>query len=436
MPPKPPASPVALRAARRRASATLVVGVALGSTGHIAAVTVATIVAKDLLGSQLLAGAPGATVVLGAALGAVLLSSFMARNGRRLGLALGYSIGVLGALVATAAVITRSFPLLLVGTVLIGFGNTSNQLSRYANADMAPLARRASAISLIVWASTVGSVIGPQLVPIASGMAGAAGLPPLAGPYLVPVLFVGVAAVASFMLLRPDPYDLADADATQARDDAIPEATVRAILRRPAVTAAIAALIVGQFVMVLIMTMTPLHMTEHGSDLGAVGLVLSGHTLGMFAFSPVSGRLTDRFGPVPVIYMGTAVLGVSSLMAALAPADGGGILLLALFLLGLGWNFGFVAGSALLSGAVEIHERTRIQGVADAMIWSFGAAASLGSGFVMVIVGYTALGVLGALMVAVPVWVLVANRRAVRHATRRMSDAVAAAEREPMAVEP
>ncbi len=439
--PTPPSPPrplegERLRAARRRSTAALVTGVALGSTGHIAAVTVATIVAKDLLGSQLLAGAPGATVVLGAALGAVLLSSFMARNGRRRGLALGYAIGVLGALVATAAVVTRSFPLLLAGTVLIGFGNTSNQLSRYANADMAPLARRASAISLIVWASTVGSVIGPQLVPIASGMAGSVGLPPLAGPYLVPVLFVGIAALLSFALLRPDPYDLADADATQAHTDAIPAAPVRAILRRPAVTAAIVALVVGQFVMVLIMTMTPLHMTEHGHDLGAVGIVLSGHTLGMFAFSPVSGRLTDRFGPVPVIYLGTAVLAVASLMAALAPADGGTLLVLALFLLGLGWNFGFVAGSALLSGAVEIHERTRIQGVADAMIWSFGAAASLGSGFVMVIVGYTALGVLGALAVAVPAWVLVANRRAVRHATRAMADAVAAAEREPMPVEP
>jgi MFS family permease len=407
--------PARLRAARRRSTATLVTGVALGSTGHIAAVTVATIVAKDMLGTQLWAGAPGATVVLGAAVGAVVLSSFMARSGRRLGLSLGYGIGVIGALIATLAVITGSFPMLLGGTLLIGFGNTSNQLSRYANADMAPLARRAGAISLVVWAATVGSVVGPQLVPISSALAEGVGLPPLAGPYLVPVVFVGLAALLSFLLLRPDPFDLADRETVERTSSAPSLSTpVWTILRRPTVLAACVALIVGQFVMVLIMTMTPLHMTEHGHDLGAVGLVLSGHTFGMFALSPISGRLTDRFGSVPVIVAGTVLLAIAALMAAAAPPDGGALLFLALFLLGYGWNLGFVAGSALLSGSLEIHERTRVQGVADAMIWSSAAAASLGSGFVMVVVGYTALGVLGASAVLIPLLVLRTQRRAMR----------------------
>jgi MFS family permease len=421
--------PDRLAAARRRSTAALVTGVALGSTGHIAAVTVATIVAKDLLGSQVLAGAPGATVVLGAALGSVLISAFMAGHGRRSGLVLGYAIGVLGAFIAAAAVITRSFPLLLGGTLLIGFGNTSNQLSRYANADMAPLARRASAISVVVWAATVGSVIGPQLVPIASGMASDAGLPPLAGPYLVPVLFVGLAAILSFVLLRPDPYELADREAVQRAAD-VPAATdpVRVILRRPSVAAAIVALVIGQFVMVLIMTMTPLHMTEHGHDLGAVGLVLSAHTLGMFAFSPLSGWLTDRFGAVPTIFAGTAILALSAVMAAAAPADGGAILTLALFLLGLGWNLGFVAGSSMFSAGLEIHERTRVQGVADALIWSSAAAASLGSGLIMAAVGYTALGILGAGVTAVIVVALVLHRRALRTAG---APGIAAAEPDP-----
>ena len=405
-------SPAALEAARRRSRNTLIAGVALGSTGHIAAVTVATIVAKDLLGSQLFAGAPGASVVLGAALGAVLLSALMARRGRRSGLVTGYGVGVVGALLATAAVITRSFPLLLLGTVLIGFGNAANQLSRYTAADMVPPERRASAIGVVVWAATIGSVVGPWLVPIASGMAADAGLPPLAGPYLVPVVFVGLAALLSFVGLRPDPYDLAD-DSTRADPDAEPAVIgpVRDIVRRPAVAAAIVALVVGQFVMVLIMTMTPLHMTEHGHDLAAVGLVLSGHTLGMYAFSPLSGWLSDRFGRVPTIFLGTAVLAIASLMAALAPPDGGLVLLLALFLLGLGWSFGFVAGSAMLSENLEIHERTRVQGVADALIWSTAAAASLGSGLIMAAVGYTALGILGAGAVIIPVVVLRAHHR-------------------------
>lgn len=400
--PRQPLAPAALAAGRRRARAALVTGVALGSTGHIAAVTVATIVAKDLLGSETFAGAPGATVVLGAALGAVLLSGLMARHGRRPGLALGYTIGVGGALLATMAVILRNFPLLLLATTLIGFGNTSNNLSRYTAADMVPAERRASAIGMVVWASTVGSVVGPWLVPIAGAMALAVGLPKLSGPYLVPVVFVGIAALVSFAALRPDPYDLADEEALTADAAAVAsQDSVRTILRRPGVTPAIVALLAGQFTMTLIMTMTPLHMTQHGHDLDAVGLVLSGHTLGMFALSPISGRLTERLGSVRSIFLGAAILAVSAVMAAVAPPDGGLLLLIALFLLGYGWNVGFVAGSTMLSERLEIHERTRIQGAADAMIWSAAAGASLGSGLVMAAAGYAALGVLAIGAIAV-----------------------------------
>jgi len=413
-----PLEGIALDRARTRARRSLVVGVALGSTGHIAAVTVATIVAQDLLGSGTLAGAPGASVVLGAALGAVSLSALMARRGRRIGLAAGYAIGVFGALLATAAVLTRSFPLLLIGTTFIGFGNSSNQLSRYAAADMAPAARRATAIGTVVWAATVGSVVGPQLVPIASDLAVRAGLPGLAGPYFVPIIFVGIAAILSFVLLRPDPYELADRMSIEETEAAAaaPREPLREIVRRPGVIAAIVALVVGQFVMTLIMTMTPLHMTQHGHSLGAVGAVLSAHTLGMFALSPVSGRLTERFGPIRTIFLGTAILALSAVLAAGAPPSGGDILFVALFLLGFGWNLGFVAGSSLLSEHLEIHERTRIQGLADALIWSTAAAASLGSGVIMAFAGYTALGVLGAGAVLIPVFTLRAHRHALGHA--------------------
>jgi MFS family permease len=411
-------TPSGLTAARTRARNTLVAGVALGTTGQIAAVTIATIVASDLLGSQTFAGAPGATIVLGAALGSVLIAALMARRTRRNGLTTGYSIGVLGALVATAAVVTRQFPLLLLGTMLIGFGNTASNLARYANADMVGPARRASAIGVVVWASTVGSVVGPLLASVGSDIGMGIGLPMYAGAYLVPVVFVGLAAILSFTLLRPDPYELADAEtlAEAAASGVTTSQSIVTILRRPGVSAAIVALVFSQFVMVLIMTMTPLHMTEHGHSLTDVGIVLSAHTLGMFALSPVSGWLTDRFGPIPTIFLGTGVLAAASLMAATAPPEGGALLLLALFLLGLGWNFGFVAGSTLLSEHLELHERTRVQGAADALIWSSAAAASLGSGLIMAGVGYTALGVLGAGAVIIPVVVLRAHRRATSHA--------------------
>ncbi len=414
-------SPAALERARRRARGSLIAGVALGSTGHIAAVTVATIVAQDLLGSATLAGAPGATIVLGSAFGSVLLSNLMARKGRRFGLVTGYVISVAGALLATGAVIFRSFPLLLVGAVLLGFGNSSNQLSRYTAADLVPAARRASTIGLVVWGATVGSVLGPSLVPVAGFLAAAAGLPQLAGPYLLPVLFAGTAAILSFVLLRPDPYDMADEDAHRPGTQLPEGATVVALwqtLRRPGVTAAIVALVIGQFVMTLIMTMTPLHMTQHGHGLAAVGIVLSGHTLGMYALSPLSGRLAERIGNVAAIFLGTGVLAASAVMAALAPPDGGNLLLVALFLLGLGWNIGFVAGSSLLSEHLEVHERTRVQGVADALIWSAAAGASLGSGVIMATVGYTALGILGTGLVFIPILALRTHRRAVAEEER------------------
>jgi MFS family permease len=396
--------------ARRRIVRSLVLGVALGSTGHIAASTVATIVAEEIAGTSALSGAPGASVVLGAALGATLLSMVMVRRGRRAGLALGYGIGVLGALTATVAVLMASLPVLLVGTLLIGFGNSSNQLSRYVAADLFAESRRASAIGTVVWASTVGAVIGPNLVSVAGGAASAIGMPTLAGPYLLPILFVGAAALLSFALLRPDPYELAwPSDATG--DEATAGVRVRELLRRPSVLASVVALVVGQIVMVLIMTMTPLHMTHHGHDLAAVGIVISGHTFGMFALSPLSGRLTDRWGSPPVIVAGLAVIGAAAVLSAIAPPDGGFVLFLALFLLGFGWNLGYVAGSALLSQGLSLAERTRLQGVTDAVIWSSAAGASLSSGIVVAVAGYTALGLLGAAMVAVPIWIVVTRHR-------------------------
>jgi MFS family permease len=410
-------SPEQLGALRRRTVWTLVAGVGLGSTGHIAAVTVATIVAQDMAGTSAWAGTPAAAVVLGSAIGSTLLSMLMARRGRRIGLAGGYTIGVGGALVATGAIVAASLPLLLVGTFLIGFGNSSNQLSRYAAADLYPAERRASAIGIVVWGATIGAVVGPNLVSFAGDLAVTFDLPRLAGPYLLPIVFVGAAAILSFVLLRPDPFELADETAHAEGDEPAPDARIGELLRRPTVLAAIVALVTGQVVMVLIMTMTPLHMTDHGHDLAAVGFVISGHTFGMFALSPISGRLTDRFGSPLVIAAGLAILALSAVLAAVAPPDGGAILFLALFLLGYGWNLGYVAGSAMLAGGLARNERTRLQGVTDSFIWSSAAAASLTSGVVVSWAGYATLGLLGAGLVAIPAIILFGTRRPAAPAT-------------------
>lgn len=432
-----------LAAARTHALRVLFAGVGLGSTGYIAAATVSAIVATDLVGSSTLAGLPAASVVLGSAFGAAWLSALMARRGRRLGLVTGYAVGAAGALVALAAVLLRAFPLFLAGTMLLGIANSANQLSRYAASDMVPAARRASTLSTVVWAGTIGGVLGPNLGTLAGGFLAGFGIPELAGVYVVTLALVAAAAAVAYVWLRPDPSALAwmpepvtsgragrtDAGAPidrAAADEAssdraaahpvpsYPDATVRQLLRRPSVQAAVVALVSGQVVMTLIMTMTAVHMTEHGHDIGAVGLVISGHVFGMYALSPLSGRLTDRLGPLPVIVMGLLVSAMAALIGAMAPPDGGPILFLALALLGYGWNMSFVGGSTLLSSGLASAERTRIQGMADALIWCSAGAASLGSGVVQSVAGFTALCLLGLGMALVPAAMLVARRRATR----------------------
>ena len=201
-------------------------------------------------------------------------------------------------------------------------------------------------------------------------------------------MFVGGAALLSFVLLRPDPYELADRSELDERGRAGSAATsLEAILRRPNVPAVVIALLTGQVVMVLIMTMTPLHMADHGHDLAAVGLVISGHILGMYALSPISGRLTDRFGSAVIVTRGSLLVAFSAILSAVAPPDGGPILFLALFLLGYGWNLGFVAGSALLTQASGSPSGRGSQGLTDALIWSSAAAASIGSGVVVAVGG-------------------------------------------------
>ena len=398
-------------ASRRRLQTSLVVGVGLGSTGYIAAITIATIVAKQLSGGSSFAGLPGATIVLGSAAASQLLSRFMVRFGRRAGLVLGYGIGAAGALAAGCAVVLSSFPLFIVATAAMGCANAANQLSRYTAADMYPESGRAAAIGMVVWGSTLGSIVGPNLVTLSGNIAEGFDLPRLAGVYGVPLLFVTAAAVLTLVTLRPDPASLAPASTAPSSGA---RASLGEMLTRPRIVAAVVALIIGQVVMVLVMTMTPLHMTEHGHGLDAVGLVISGHTFGMFAFSPLSGRLAGRFGTPLVIAAGLALSAFASVLAAVAPPDGGTLLFVALFLLGVGWNLGFVAGSALLTEGLDGAERTTLQGATDAMIWSSAAAAALSSGIVVSVASYTALGLLGAALIALPAAAMLRSRTALR----------------------
>jgi MFS family permease len=406
--------PERVPALRRRMRWTLFAISALGSTGYIAAITVGTLVAADIRGDATLGGVPTAAATLGTATAAGFLSGLMLRVGRRAGLIGGLLVGLVGAIGAVGAVLAGSILLLLVASALTGFANGVGNLGRYVAGDLVPPERRASAIGMVVWGATIGSVSGPNLVAPAGDMARALGLPELAGAYLLTVVFIGLAAILAFVLLRPEPYALADPSALAVRDAGTDAPSAITLLRRPVVFVALVTLVAGQVVMVLIMTMTPIHLIDHGHGLSTVGFVLSAHTFGMFALSPISGRLTDRFGSPIIIGAGMATLAVAALLAALAPADGGLLLTIALFLLGYGWNLGFVAGSAMLTRGLALGERTRVQGIADGLVWSSAAVASLSSGVVVAGASYTALGLVGAALLVAPVILLVVHGRSLR----------------------
>jgi MFS family permease len=388
---------------RRRMSWVLFTVAALGSTGYIAAVTVGTLVAAEMSGGAALGGLPTTTTTIGTAVAASLIAMIMLRRGRRIGLLLGLAVGILGGAVAFGSILVGSIPLLLLGSAFTGFANAAGNLGRYIAADMATPERRASALGLVVWGTTIGAVIGPNLAAPAGEMAVALGFPELAGSYLLTVFFIGLAWIVSVFLLRPEPYALADPSALPGPVDPLVKApALRVIAARPSVAVALVTLVAAQVMMVLIMTMTPIHLMDHGHGLATVGLVLSAHTFGMFGLSPVTGRLTDRFGSPPVIASGFVGLASAALIAALAPADGGIGLTFALFLLGYGWNLCFVAASSMLSYGLALAERTRIQGIADTLTWGTAAFASLASGLIVAAASYTVLGFIGVGLTLIP----------------------------------
>jgi len=383
---------------RSRALGTYFTAVALTSIAYIATFTVASLAAPQITGSAGSSGWPSAVAVAGTALAATLLSSVMASRGRRAGIVLGISIAVVGGLLAIAAVAAASLPLLLVASALVGFGNAAMNLSRYAAADLFPADRRAGALGFVVWGSTIGAVVGPNLVAPAGAIGPSIGLAPLAGGFALAFLFLLAAlAVALLGPRAPRQPDLDEPPRPEGQRATSRRRLLAELVRRPQGRTALVALVTSQLVMTLIMTMTPYHLHAEGHGLETVGLVISAHTFGMFAFSPLSGRLTDRYGANTMILVGFSVLAVAGLMAAAIP-DWGAALSIPLFLLGVGWNLGFVAGSSLLTAEAPAGERARLQGASDAAVWATAAAASFSSGYVVLTAGYVALAVAGALV--------------------------------------
>ncbi len=394
-------------AAQRRTIGTLVVAQAVGAIGITIGIATASLLARDISGSESQAGLAQTFQVLGAAVASFLLARLMSLRGRRIGLMTGYLLGAVGSVLAVVAGVVDSMALLLVGAVLLGSTTAANSGARYAATDLAPPERRARALSTVVWATTIGAVAGPNLTGLSAAVADRLGIPELTGPFALGSVGMLGAALVVGVFLRPDPLLLA----RELADD--PPATTsstswgrvaEAVRDRPALAAAIAGLAGAHAAMVAVMVMTPLHMEHGGAELRIIGVVISVHVLGMFAFSPLVGLLADRAGRPPVLASGGLLLIVSLFLCHGAPEGSSWQIFAGLFLLGLGWSFATVAASTMITDDSPLDARTDVQGAADLIMGLTAAAAGGVAGVVVGSWGYHALALLAMTLAGVVVF--------------------------------
>ena len=410
--------------AARRITWTLFVAQGLASAALIANGTVNPIVGAELSGREALAGLPGTLLLLGAAGAAQPAGHLMQRVGRRWGLALGFFIGLVGMLIGGSAIMAHSFIWFLLGLLLIGAARGAVDQSRYAAADAQRPDRRARAISTVVFAGTIGAVVGPKLVGPTGNLLASLGVTPLAGPMWSGALLFGLAGLLITAWLRPDPRDMARAITAaypDTRQPSRPDRPLREIMQLPAARLALAAMVFGQVVMVLIMSVTALHMHHHQHSLDDLGTVIMAHTLGMFGVSILTGPLADRIGRPLTIAGGALLLIAGSLLATISLMTAW--LAIALLLVGLGWNLCYIAGSSLLSDILAPSERGPIQGATELVVNLAAAGSSLGSGIIMARYGYGILGMVGTAIALLPLalvgWQMVAPAR---HHTRSVNN--------------
>ncbi|MFI7153451.1 MFS transporter [Nonomuraea sp. NPDC050022] len=398
----------ARRRVHRRTLTVVVISQVFGGAGLAAGVTVGALLAQQMLGTDSLAGLPAALFTLGSALAAYLVGRFSQRWGRRIGLGLGFTAGGLGAFGVVAAAVTGSVPLLFGALLVYGAGTATNLQARYAGTDLALPAQRGKAISVAMVSTTLGAVAGPNLVEPLGSMAAGWGIPALAGPFLLAGVAYTAAGAALVALLRPDPLLLARRlEAAAAQHSSTPG---EGGVPKPGTGAYVGATVMAltQIAMVAIMTMTPVHMRAHHHGLGQVGLVIGVHIGAMYLPSLVTGILVDRIGRTPMAIASGITLLAAGITAALAPGDCLGLLIVALALLGLGWNFGLIAGTALVVDATVPHNRPRVQGTIDVLIALSGAGGGAASGMVMAATGYPSMaltgGILSLLLIPVLLW--------------------------------
>ena len=381
---------------------TLATAQVLSGVGVAGTVAAGSLLVSSITDSETLAGLAQTSAVLGAAALALPLARLTAKGGRRLALSVGYIAGVIGSIFAITGGAQRNIFLMLIGTFLVGAASAAGYQARFAAIDLATNETRAKQLSFVVWGSTIGAVTGPNLMEPAGNLAEGFGLPRLVGPYMISAVTLLCASVVILIFLRPDPYLIANKENLETRKKGSTKLALKHIGNNPQALFAILAIAVGHIAMVSVMVMTPVHMAHVDVSLTIIGLVISVHVLGMYAFSPLVGSLSDRFGRVRIIQIGILTLLLSTIISGKAQADDAYTLGVGLFLLGLGWSCTLIAGSTLLSESVSAEFKASSQGASDLVMNLAGAGGGAIAG---VIIGTLSYGWL-CLAAALPVLAL------------------------------
>ncbi|MGW3631224.1 MFS transporter [Streptomyces sp. NPDC005122] len=385
-------------ALRRRITAVLIAGQILGGLGVATGIALATVLAKQVSGTESLSGLAPTATVTGTAVLSVPLAALMTARGRRPGLVLAYLIGASGACLVVVAARVGSFPLLLLGMAGFGAASSANLQARFAAADLAEPQRRARAISNVVWATTIGAVLGPNIAAPAGRSVSGLGIPQAAGPFVWAAGVFLLSALLVAVLLRPDPLLTARALAPAGERSAAARsirAGFAAVAASPRARLALVTVAVSHTAMVSIMSMTPVDLGHHGASIDLIGLVISAHIAGMYAFSPLMGRLSDRFGRLSGIALAGGLLACAALLAGTAGGSHGQTAA-GLFLLGLGWSSGLVSGSALLTDSVPQAARAAAQGVSDLTMNTAAGVGGATAGLIVAEAGYAWLNLAAA----------------------------------------
>lgn len=396
-----------MRVVRVLASAQVLSGVGIAGT-----VAAGSLLVASITRSETLAGLAQTSGVLGAAAMAIPLARLTRRGGRRLALTTGYLIGATGAAIAIVGGETRSLGLMLIGAFLVGAASAAGYQARFAAVDLASDQTRARRLSFVVWGSTVGAVTGPNLMNPSGDLAERFGLPRLVGPYILALITLAFAAAIINFFLRPDPYLLSIKGRNENKSDEKNDPahystrqTLREIRQQGAALFAVASISIGHFVMVSVMVMTPVHMAHVDVTLTIIGLVISVHVAGMYAFSPLVGYLSDKLGRKRVIQIGVLILLTACLIAGKSPGTNAMTLGTGLFLLGLGWSCTLIAGSALLADSITDEYRSASQGTSDLAMNLVGAGGGALAGVVIASLSYGWLCVIAAIPVmALGIW--------------------------------